>query len=138
MALYQHSIVSCCYTNAMKRRNHLIALLVGMMIAASSVFAESKRIEVYSLGQHYWDTQSGETLGKIAAQLLPNNPAMQQKLMADIVNQNPDAFQDNDPNHMLANTRLWLPNHLAQKDSKANKHTQVESFSWGNIKRPKR
>lgn len=137
MALYQHSSDSCCYTKKMK--NYLIVLLLSAMSFAPSAFAESKRIEVYSLSQNYWDTQSGETLGGIAAQLLPNNPAMQQKLMANIISQNPDAFQDNDPDYMLANTRLWLPNRTAQADSKADpQRTQVESFSWGNIKRPKR
>jgi Tfp pilus assembly protein FimV len=99
--------------------------------------AESKRIEVYSLGQHYWDTQSGETLGEIAHQLLPNNPSMQQRLMKDIVALNPNAFQDNNPNLMRANTRIWLPSHLTTPDTKVNRsQTSVESFAWGNIKRP--
>jgi Tfp pilus assembly protein FimV len=123
----------------MDRKIKVIIALLAVLFAAPSVFAESKRVEVYSLSQHYWDTQSGETLSGIAAQLLPNNPAMQQKLMNDIISQNPDAFQNNDPNYMQANTRLWLPNRLAKTDSKADpKYTQVESFSWGNIKRPKR
>ncbi len=37
--------------------------------------SESKRIEVYSLSQNYWDTQYGETLGEIVLHLLPNDPA---------------------------------------------------------------
>jgi len=91
------------------------------------------------MSQQYWDTQSGETLGEIVTQLLPNNPNMRQKLMADIINLNPDAFLDGDPNQMLANKRLWLPNSTNQTDSKADsKYFEVESFSWGNIKRPKR
>ena len=99
----------------------------------------SKRIEVYSLSQNYWDTHSGETLSGIVAQLLPHNPNLQHKLMNDIISQNPNAFQDNNPDYMLANKRLWLPNNLAQTDSKADpQRTKVESFSWGNIKRPKR
>lgn len=123
----------------MKRENYLIIALLAILGVAPSAFAESKRVEVYSLSQVYWDIQAGETLSEIVAQLLPNNPAMHQKLMNDIISQNPGAFQDNDPSYILANTRLWLPNHLAQTDSKADpKHTQVESFSWGNIKRPKR
>ncbi|MCK4704794.1 MAG: hypothetical protein KAT90_04905 [Gammaproteobacteria bacterium] len=123
----------------MKRENYSIIVLLGLLIMASSAFAESKRVEVYSLSQNYWDTQAGETLGEIAAQLLPHNFNLQQKLMNDIVSQNPDAFQNNDPNYMLANTRLWLPNNLPQIGSQANpKRTEVETYSWGNIKRPKR
>jgi len=141
--LYQHSHVSCCYTQAMERKDILSLLthlaLLSTLSVSLPVLAESKRVEVYSLGQHYWDIQSGDTLGEIAAQLLTQNPGMRPKLMADIINQNPDAFQDNDPDYMKANTRLWLPNRLAKTDSKADpRTTQVESFSWGNIKRPKR
>ena len=122
----------------MKRKIYSIALILSAIIAPSS-FAESKRIEVYSLSQNYWDTQSGDTLGGIVKQLLPNNPSMQKKLMSDIISQNPHAFQDDNPDYMLANKRLWLPNRLAQTDSKADpQRTKVESFSWGNIKRPKR
>ena len=127
----------------MKRKNYPLLLssflLLGTLGFSQSTYAESQRVEVYPLSQHYWDTQSGDTLGQIAAQLLPNNPGMRAKLMADIISQNPDAFQDNDPDYMKANTRLWLPNRLAHADSKADpSYTHVESFSWGNIKRPKR
>lgn len=119
----------------------IIGLLpfLALLLAWQPLQAESKRIEVYSLGQHYWDTQSGETLGEISQQLLPNNPAMQQRLMKDIVALNPDAFQNNNPHRMKANTRLWLPSHLTKADTPVNRaHTQVETFSWGNIKRPRR
>ena len=113
-------------------------LLTALVVSASSA-ADSKRIEVYPLSQHYWDSQAGQTLGEIALSLLPHNPRMQQNLMRDIVKLNPDAFINDDPDHLLANKRLWLPNHLTQADSKVNpSHHSVESFSWGNIKRPKR
>lgn len=139
MALYQHSPVSCCYTRTMKRKNYLIVLLLSAVYVTPLAFADSKRIEVYSLSQNYWDTQSGETLSGIVAQLLPHNPNLQHKLMNDIISQNPNAFQDNNPDYMLSNKRLWLPNRLAQTDNKVDpRHTQVESFSWGNINRPKR
>ena len=118
---------------------YLTSLILCALAFSAPTFAESKRIEVYALSQHYWDIQSGETLSGIAEQLLPNNPAMQQKLILDLISQNPDAFQDNNPDHMLANKRLWLPNRLAETDSKADpQRTRIESFSWGNIKRPKR
>ena len=141
--LYQHSHVSCCYTQAMERKDILSLLthlaLLSTLSVSLPVLAESKRVEVYLLGQHSWGIQSGDTLGGIAGQLLTQNPGRRPKPMADINHQNPDAFQDNDPDYMKANTRLWLPNRLAKTDSKADpRTTQVESFSWGNIKRPKR
>ncbi|MDH5611979.1 MAG: hypothetical protein OEY66_05940 [Gammaproteobacteria bacterium] len=123
----------------MKMKNTLIFTLLGCLIAVPLAFADSKRIEVYSLSQNYWDTKSGETLGEIAAQLLPNNPNMRQKLMADIVSLNSNAFLNGDPNLMLANKRLWLPNSTNQTDSKVDsRYTEIETYSWGNIKRPKR
>ena len=123
----------------MKWKNTLTIVLLTTLGAASSAYAESKRVEVYSLSQNYWDTQPGETLGEIVKQLLPNNPSMQHKLMTDIVSQNPNAFPDGNADFMRANSRLWLPNNLIQTDSKADsRYTEVESFSWGNIKRPKR
>lgn len=123
----------------MDRTNYWIIALLAALAVAPSAFAESKRIEVYSLSQNYWDTQSGETLGEIAVQLLPHNFNLQQKLMNDIVNQNPDAFLNNNHNNMLANTRLWLPNNLSRIDKQADsERVEVESYSWGNIKRPKR
>ncbi|MDA3868737.1 MAG: hypothetical protein PF589_02040 [Gammaproteobacteria bacterium] len=123
----------------MRIRDCLIILLLCGPILSTAAFAESKRIEVYSLSQQYWDTQRGETLGGIVAQLLPNNMGMQYRLMSEIINLNPHAFEDNNPDRMLANVRLWLPNRFARTDSKADSsQTQVESFSWGNIKRPQR
>ncbi len=101
--------------------------------------AESKRIEVYPLSQNYWDTKPGETLGEIAHNLLPNNPRMQAQLINDVINMNPDAFVNNNPDRMKANTRLWLPNRLTQADNKVDvSKYSVQTFSWGNIKRLKR
>ena len=100
---------------------------------------DSKRIEVYSLSQNYWDTKSGETLGEIVQKLLPYNKGMQQQLMQDIMELNPNAFLENNPDHMQANKRLWLPNSMVKADTRVNqKHFSVESFAWGNIKRPRR
>ncbi len=98
----------------------------------------SKRIEVYSLSQNYWDTQYGETLGEIVLHLLPNNPAKQQALKQDILHLNPDAFISGNADKLLANKRLRLPGYMKQPDSKANPATTtVETYSWGNIKRSK-
>ena len=119
------------------KRNIIIALL--FLHPWQLVQAESKRIEVYSLSQNYWDTKSGETLGEIAQQLLPNNPRMQQRLMKDIVALNPNAFQDNNPDHMQAKARIWLPGRMTTPDTKVDRSkTSVQSFAWGNIKRPVR
>jgi hypothetical protein len=117
------------------KRNIIVALL--FLHSWQLVQAESKRIEIYSLSQNYWDTKSGETLGEIAQQLLPNNPRMQQRLMKDIVALNPNTFPDNNPNRMEANARLWLPGHITTPDTKVDRSkTSVKSFAWGNIKRP--
>lgn len=124
----------------MERKTNIIAallLMLPLLLPWQTAQAESKRIEVYSLGQHYWDTQSGETLGEIAQQLLPNNPRMHPRLMKDIVALNPEAFQNNNPDRMRSNTRIWLPSHLTKPDTTVDKsRTQVQSFAWGNIKRP--
>ncbi len=98
----------------------------------------SKRIEVYSLSQNYWDTQYGDTLAEIVLHLLPHNPAKHEALKQDIVHLNPHAFIGGNPEKMLANKRLRLPSHMKQADSKVNPATTtVETYSWGNIKRPK-
>jgi Tfp pilus assembly protein FimV len=124
----------------MKWKRNIIAALLFMLPTLhpwQTAQAESKRIEVYALGQQYWDTQSGETLGEIVQQLLPNNPRMHPRLMKDIVALNPDAFQNNNPDRMRTNTRIWLPSHLTKPDTAVNRsRTRVESFAWGNIKRP--
>ena len=98
----------------------------------------SKRIEVYSLSQNYWDTQYGDTLGEIALHLLPSNPAKHEALKQDIVHLNPHAFISGNPEKLLADKRLWLPGYMKQADSEVNPATMtVETYSWGNIKRPK-
>ena len=99
----------------------------------------SKRIEVYSLSQNYWDTQYGDTLGEIALHLLPNNPTKHKALKQDIIQLNPHAFINGKPDKLLANKRLWLPGYMQQADSKMNPATTtVETYSWGNIKRQRK
>ena len=98
----------------------------------------SKRIEVYSLSQNYWDIQNGDTLGEIVLHLLPNNPSKHEKLKQDIVLLNPEAFIGGNPERLLAGKRLWLPGYMEQADSKADPDTTVvERYSWANIKRPR-
>lgn len=121
-------------------------LIVALMLFTSSqsfVCADTRinsstRIEVYSLSQNYWDTQHGDTLGEIILHLLPHNPAKHEALKKDIVKLNPTAFIAGDAEKLLANKRLWMPGYMKQADTKVNSATtRVESFSWGNIKRPK-
>jgi len=98
----------------------------------------SKRIEVYSLSQNHWDTQYGDTLSEITLHLLPNNSARHEALKREIVHLNPHAFINDNPEKLLAKQRLWLPGYMKQPDSKVNPSTTiVETYSWGNIKRPK-
>ena len=115
--------------------------LIAVIALTTPVTAEqmaSKRIEVYSLSQNYWDTQYGDTLGDIVHHLLPNNPSKREALMWDILNLNPDAFIEGDPARLLAGKRLQLPGYMKQADTKADpKTTIVERYSWGNIKRPR-
>ncbi len=98
----------------------------------------SKRIEVYSLSQNYWDVQYGDTLSSVAHFLLPNNPLKREALQQDILHLNPNAFINGDPAKLLAGKRLWLPGYMKQADNKVNPATtKVETYSWGNIKRRK-
>ena len=121
-------------------------LILLMLFSAQSVAAgpydskpASKRIEVYSLSQNYWDTQYGDTLSGIAQYLLPNNPRKRASLQQDILHLNPDAFVGGDPAMLLAGKRLWLPGYMKQADSSADTSTTiVETYSWGNIKRQRK
>jgi hypothetical protein len=59
-------------------------------------------------------------------------------LQQDILHLNPQAFINGQPEKLLAGKRLWLPGYMKQADSKTNPSTMdVETYSWGNIKRPK-
>ena len=113
----------------------LTAGLIAGQLATGSAYADSKRIEVYDLSQAYWDTQPGETLGEIVQTLMPDNQYLRAKLMREIVQLNPNAFINGNPDRMLANTRLFLPNSTVgtmQKSEAAN--YSVKQFQWGSIK----
>ena len=111
-------------------------LVLMMMLCSSLAWAESKRIEVYPLSQSYWDIKTGDTLGEIVNTLIPNNPYLQEKLIRDILSLNPDVFPGGNPNLMLANRRLWLPNAVKQPDGITNSSDySVESYQWGSIKK---
>ena len=128
--------------------NVISAMLLSALVASPAIAHDSnsgneptrsKRIEVYSLSQNYWDTQTGDTLGNIVIHLLPNNPSKHEALKQDIIRLNPQAFIDNDASRLLAGKRLWLPGYMKQADSRIDPATtSIESFSWGNIKRDRR
>ena len=119
----------------------LLPLLAAAVTAAAPFGAAaegSKRIEVYTLAQSYYDTQHGDTLGEIVAELLPNNPGKHESLRQEILGLNPDAFIDNNPDRLIAGKRLRLPGYINEADSRVDPNAYtVESFSWGNIKRPR-
>jgi len=118
-----------------------LAFTILLLITSLPLHAEpakSKRIEVYSLSQNYWDVQYGDTLSNIAHHLLPNNPAKRDALQQDILQLNPDAFIAGQPEKLQAGKRLWLPGYMKQADSKVDPtKVTVETYSWGNIKRLK-
>lgn len=110
----------------------ILSLIPGIL------FAESRRIQVYPLSQAYYDVKSGDTLGEISQTILPNTPRMRSQLMADIVQLNPDAFINNDPNRLKAHIRLWLPNNMSGLDHRVNKDKFIiKDYSWGYTKTPR-
>ena len=113
-------------------------LLLLLLSSSNMAWAKSIRVEVYPISQQYVDVNSGDTLIGITTELLPNNPDMQRRLIADIVRLNPKAFVENNPNRMAANIRLWLPGKMTKADTVVDKSKHdVKTFSWGNIKTTK-
>ena len=98
------------------------------------VHADSKRIEVYELSQAYWDTKPGETLGEIVQTLMPDNQYLRARLIQEIVQLNPKAFTNGDPDLMLSNTRLFLPNSTVGAQKTEDGDYDVKQFQWGSIK----
>ena len=116
----------------------LLAATVSAAAPSAATAEDSKRIEVYTLAQSYYDTQHGDTLGEIVAELLPNNPGKHESLRQEILGLNPDAFIDNNPDRLLAGKRLRLPGYASEADSRVDPNAYtVEPYSWGNIKRPR-
>ena len=110
-------------------------VFISLLLTAPS-WAESRRIEVYPLSQHYWDIEDGDTLVEIVDRLMPANHYLQEKLMLEIISLNPAAFPDGSPDRMLANRRLWLPNAAIQPayEPDSSEYT-VESYQWGSIRK---
>ncbi len=109
-------------------------LLIICITGFHAAHADSRRIEVYSAGQTYWDVAPGETLGDIVAQLLPNNPSRRDKLITEIVKLNPKAFSNANPDFLKASVRLWLPGHSSALNKQINNDKYIiKEFSWGYI-----
>jgi len=107
-------------------------LLTFCLTIFCAAHADSKRIEVYSAGQTYWDVDPGETLGDIVAQLLPNNPSRRGRLISEIVKLNPEAFSNGNPDFLKSSVRLWLPGHSSGLNKQINKDKYIiKEFSWG-------
>lgn len=103
------------------------------------VFKSSKRIQVYSVSQNFWDVKSGDTLGNIIKKLTPDNPATRDSLSQQIIHLNPNAFILGDANKLKANVRIWLPNGMpvSLRKNKKDKY-EIRSFSWGQAYKIKR
>jgi len=109
-------------------------LLIICITVSYTAHADSRRIEVYSTGQTYWDVNPGETLGDIVAQLLPNNPSRRENLISEIVKLNPEAFSNANPDFLKTNVRLWLPGYSSGLNRQINKDKYIiKEFSWGYI-----
>lgn len=117
----------------------LLSVIFSGLLFTSCFASQPKRVEVYSISQNFWDVTPGETLGDIVKQLLPDNPGLREKLLYQIVELNPDAFSQSNPDNLKANVRLWLPNNApAMRQIKDKKIFSVKSYSWGQVYTPRR
>jgi len=116
----------------------LFSILISLL-SAQAIADQSKRVEVYSISQNFWDVTPGETLGDIVKQLLPDNPGLRKQFQSEIVTLNPNAFSQSNPDNLKANVRLWLPNNApAMRKAKDKNKFEVKSFNWGQVYKPKR
>jgi len=114
--------------------------LVLFWVLVSCIFslhAESKRVNVYQGSQYYWDVKVGQTLGQICQQwrfgAQPSSGACQQYILGS----NPQAFVNNNPDYLLAGSRLWLPGSQQTTNVKGGNRYHIQNYSWGSIKTPK-
>jgi Tfp pilus assembly protein FimV len=119
----------------MKINCSILSAMALCLVLSAQAIAESKRVHVYPMTQDYWDVQPGETMGDIAVTLLPESSQHRQSLINEIVRLNPDAFINGDPDRLLTNQRLWLPNTITRPVLTRN--TEIRQFDWGSIKRAK-
>ncbi len=115
---------------------YMIALLGSVF--SHTGFTESKRIEVYPQGQQYYDVRPGDSLSSIVMSILPNRPQARNRLMAQLLELNPQAFVNNDPSRLKANTRLWFSSQYTPHAIKDPDKYIIQDFSWGQLYKPKR
>ena len=112
-----------------------LLLTILILSLPTMVSAESQRIEVHPQARAYIDVVTGDTLGEIVARLWPGMPNHQRRLQLEIVELNPQAFIDGDPNRLKTNIRLWLPGYANTLHHRQNQApAQRQEFSWGYIK----
>ncbi|MBN1379262.1 MAG: hypothetical protein JXA04_08495 [Gammaproteobacteria bacterium] len=120
----------------MPRKTHLLPLVFLAFMLGGNSLAESKRVHVYQLPQQTWDVRPGDTLSGISAALLPGSRADQRELMQSILEINPDAFINRNPNRLRAYVRLVLPGEVETYSVSAeDSTTHVQQFNWGSIQR---
>jgi len=108
--------------------------LAILFIAPSTVLAESKTIEVYATSQAYWDVHAGDTLSGIVNQLIKEPSPSREKLSAEIVSLNPNAFINANPNRLKANIRLWLPNGTNDMHNLSSNQTyRITNHPWAQV-----
>ena len=123
--------------NMKKSLNLFLSVILSGFLCSQASSDQSKRVEVYAISQSFWDVTPGETLGQIVKQLLPDNAALREKLLLQIVKLNPNAFSHSNPDNLKSNIRLWLPNNAtAMQQVKDKNKYDVKYFSWGQISKP--
>jgi len=113
----------------------LLALIVSLPLVNAQ--AGSKKVQVYEKSQQYWDVKRGESLSLICFKLQKNNKAVFRNCQQKLLQENPDAFINKNPNKLISGKRLWLPGSYRAASSLDSKKYRIKNFSWGSIKTPK-
>ena len=114
-----------------------ILFKILFFVLAMNVQAESKRVEVYENSQQYWTVIVGQSLSGICMQIRPSGKSSQFSCQQDILEKNPGAFINKDPNRLIAGKRLWLPGSYQAISKLDNRKFNIQKFNWGSIKTPK-
>jgi Tfp pilus assembly protein FimV len=106
-----------------------------LLLLAFSTATAGTRVEVYENAAGYHDVAQGDSLSAICQKLKLDSG--QQACQQQLLERNPAAFINDDPNRLLAGKRLWLPGANRPVSQVDDKRYKVETFSWGNVKTPK-
>ena len=113
----------------------IIAII--LFVSSFHVSAESKRVEVYEKGQQYRDVSSGDSLSQICYGLGVTTSSKRVACQQQILENNPDAFVNRDPNRLIVGKRLWLPGSYRPVSKLDKRKYDIKNFSWGSVKTPK-